>query len=116
MVDINPSFVPRGLKQSIPAVAVSPRKPIKAKGKVRESTVPGGILNFFGPNSTFMAGPKGGPTLTTSAPLKPNVAGKSSGKRTLAEVMDQDIQRRKKHRRSPSPLKQIRPKQSKFFG
>ena len=44
----------------------------------------------------------------------PNLAGKASGKRTLAEVMDQDaaVKNIKKHRRSLSPGK---PTSSKFF-
>ncbi|KDR79970.1 hypothetical protein GALMADRAFT_1172081 [Galerina marginata CBS 339.88] len=40
------------------------------------------------------------------------LTGKASGKRTLAEVMDQDMERKKKHRKSNSPAK---PTSSKFF-
>lgn len=45
--------------------------------------------------------------------VKPlGLAGKASGKRTLAEVMDYDMERKKKTRKSSSP---IRSTQSKFF-
>jgi len=45
--------------------------------------------------------------------VKPHgLAGKASGKRTLAEVMDHDIERKKKTRKSSSP---VRSRQSKFF-
>jgi hypothetical protein len=46
--------------------------------------------------------------------VKPNLTGKASGKRTLADVMDNDLERKKRLRKSPSPVKN-QPRQSKFF-
>lgn len=54
--------------------------------------------------------PRSKPTQT----VKPNLTGKASGKRTLADVMDNDLERKKRRRKSPTPVKnQVR--QSKFF-
>lgn len=114
MEDINKGFVPRALKPLAPA-SNSPVKSLKAKGKMRESAPPpsaksrvGGIFNFFGPNPIIPPRPK-----KTPVPVaKPNLTGRASGKRTLAEVMEQDIERKKKPRQSYSP---VRTAQSKFF-
>lgn len=63
-----------------------------------------------GPNPTIPPRPR-------SPPLKLMTVGKASGKRTLAEVMDQDIAVKKKKKRSPSSAP-TSPKvtSSKFFG
>ncbi|KAF8965047.1 hypothetical protein BDZ97DRAFT_811241 [Flammula alnicola] len=121
MKDINPGFVPRALKP-LPTVSNSPVKSLKGKGKMRESLPPGGktreqnpptggILSFFGPNPIIPPRSKQKKPVSTAV-AKHGLTGKASGKRTLAEVMDQDMERKKKSRKSCSPLPFTR---SKFF-
>ncbi|CAA7264284.1 unnamed protein product [Cyclocybe aegerita] len=112
MDDINPSFLPRTVKP-LGMAPVSPAKSNKGKGKMRASLpAPGGIMSFFGPNPIIpprTKHPQASPVHTRAPKL--GMTGKASGKRTLAEVMDQDIERKKK-RKSASPLRST---QSKFF-
>ncbi|KAJ3502406.1 hypothetical protein NLJ89_g8902 [Agrocybe chaxingu] len=112
MDDINPSFLPRTVK-SLAMAVVSPAKSNKGKGKMQASLpAPKGIMSFFGPNPIIPPRTKQlqASPVPARAP-KLGMAGKASGKRTLAEVMDQDIERKKK-RKSASPLRST---QSKFF-
>ena len=112
MADINSGFVPRALKQ-LGKVSNSPNKLSKAKGKMREPHKSGGILNFFGLYQlvfstalfSFLALGVLGPNPVIPPRQKQNsppvvvkpygLAGKSSGKRTLAEAMDYDMERKK---------------------
>lgn len=132
MEDINEEFMPRALKPLAPRLASnSPPKSSKAKGKMRESNLPiikpqsGGILNFFGMSASVCCQAQShrlhlGPNAiippqakqVALAKPKPNLTGKASGKRTLAEVMEQDMSRKKKPRQGYSPL---RTTESKFF-
>ncbi|KAF8903339.1 hypothetical protein CPB84DRAFT_1774604 [Gymnopilus junonius] len=113
MDDINPGFMPRTLKP-LPLVSNSPSKGAKLKGKMRQSLPTpskptGGIFNFFGPNPIIPPRAKPNPNPPVAAK---HSHGKASGKRTLAEVMDQDLERKKKHRTSPPAVNST---QSRFF-
>ncbi|KAF7426352.1 Rad2 nuclease [Pleurotus ostreatus] len=107
MEDINPAYIPRVLKQ----IDVNR----KAKGKARRVETPtskpktpsksGGILNFFGSNAIIPPSAK----VTKTPSLRPTqhspkkmIVGRQSGKRTLVEVMDQDLSA-KRARREPVP-------------
>ncbi|KAF7351375.1 Exodeoxyribonuclease 1 [Mycena sanguinolenta] len=100
MIDINPRYVPRVLKP-LPFVVNGVKDQAKDKGKGKAS-----ILNFFGP-----ANPKVSPRAKAVSSVKPKmVVGKASGKRSLAEEMDRDIEaKRKKHQNTPPAT------QSRFF-
>ncbi len=129
MIDIDTGFIPRASKKPLPQVSVSPSKSRKTKGKMRERSPTGGILSFFGMSYNFyfedlkvqssISGPK--PVITPRIKIptavstpKLSCTGKASGKRTLAEVVDNELQQKKKLRTSPSPG-QNQQKQSKFF-
>ncbi|PPQ69679.1 hypothetical protein CVT24_001212 [Panaeolus cyanescens] len=102
MKDINPSYRPT-VKTKQPA-----RSPASTKGK--EKAKQGGLMNFFGKNPVIP------PLAKAESPTKMNKgsAGKASGKRTLAEITDQEAVQKhhKKHRNSTSPS---RAAHSKFF-
>ncbi|KAI0690073.1 hypothetical protein C8T65DRAFT_102196 [Cerioporus squamosus] len=110
MEDINPGFVPRALKtipmNSLSAAMRTPvARPDKGKGKAKEppSEKPsnGGLLKFFSPRvqgreapatteGPSAAGP-GRPASAGTPSASTMVVGKKSGKRTLAEVMEDDM-------------------------
>lgn len=103
MEDINPSFAPRA--KLTPVASTS--KSSKGKGKMKEKPSSGGILNFFGPNPIIP------PQTTQGQPIvcKQGWNRRPSGKRTLADVMEDDMAQKK--RRQISPPKSVN---SKFFG
>ncbi|EAU89661.2 exodeoxyribonuclease 1 [Coprinopsis cinerea okayama7 len=118
MNDINPGFLPGSKKHA------AATKPVSHKGKGKQvqttkevkSASTGGILNFFGANPII---PPSSSKPSKPSPLtvkQPRVvsAGQASGKRTLAEVMDSDISRKKQKQRQNSPMKATA--QSRFFG
>ncbi|KAH7886997.1 exodeoxyribonuclease 1 [Phlebopus sp. FC_14] len=86
MVDINPGFVPRVLK-GLPLHSNDVNRPCTDKGKGKVKANPeGNILSFFSPN------PRSTLSRRNSAPSRGTaVAGKSSGKRTLVDVLDEDL-------------------------
>ncbi|KAG6808906.1 hypothetical protein H0H92_002406 [Tricholoma furcatifolium] len=98
MTDINPAFNPRAKPPS--NVKKLPSRVDKGKAKATETSVKDGILSFFGPKAKIPQIPKDDrPPLSPIRPKKSS-AGKDSGKRTLAEVMDREIaeKRRQKSR------------------
>ncbi|KAG6841048.1 hypothetical protein C0991_002356 [Blastosporella zonata] len=108
MNDINPGFAPRIKPLSI--TQKESVRPVKVKGRAAPAPVKDGILSFFGPNATI-------PPRQPRVPLSPirakkSAAGKDSGKRTLAEVMDRDIaeKRRQKSKFFDAPVSQNLPK------
>ncbi|TFY56272.1 hypothetical protein EVJ58_g7740 [Rhodofomes roseus] len=115
MDDINATFVPRALK-TIPLNVKDARMPGggKATGSrqnVGKGTV--GILSFFKPRAE---GSSGQQTATSHAPGHSITAGRASGKRTLAEVMDHDIAVKRKKQEGAQregPSREVR--NSKFF-
>ncbi|KAG6850129.1 hypothetical protein H0H93_000751 [Arthromyces matolae] len=90
--DINPAFAPR-----IKPLSKSLRSD-KGKGKAVEKPAKEGILSFFGPNPTIP--PRSREIRRPLSPIRPKkiTAGKDSGKRTLAEVMDRDMEDKRKQR------------------
>ena len=68
------------------------------------------MFGVLGPNPVIPPRQKQNSPPAIIKPL--GLAGKASGKRTLAEVMDYDIERKKKTRKSSSPMRST---QSKFF-
>ncbi|KAF4586686.1 Rad2 nuclease [Pleurotus pulmonarius] len=105
MEDINPAYIPRVLKQ----IDINR----KAKGKAKRVETPtskpktpsksGGILNFFGSNAIIPPSTKATkmPSLRPTQPSpKKMIVGRQSGKRTLVEIMDQDLSV-KRARREP---------------
>ncbi|KAG6917114.1 hypothetical protein DXG01_003780 [Tephrocybe rancida] len=103
--DINPDFTPR-----VKPLSITRRESgLLDKGKGTSTPAREGILSFFGPNAKIPPRPR-----EDRAPLSPiriktkTAAGKDSGKRTLAEVMDHDItkQRRQKSKffDAPTPV------------
>ncbi|KAJ3746706.1 hypothetical protein DFH05DRAFT_973682 [Lentinula detonsa] len=106
MVDINPGYSPcsrilRDLDNGISAAHTS-------KGKSNSGSKSNGtILNFFGPNPIVPPQPRPPPKAIMSA-------GKASGKRTLAEVMDRDVTAKKK-RKTPASAPTSPATSSKFF-
>ncbi|KAJ3905295.1 exodeoxyribonuclease 1 [Lentinula edodes] len=105
MIDINPGFRPSRMIRDIDKGTGAPRS-IKNKGMEKSKPKSGGILNFFGPNPTIP------PRL--KSPSKPIMTvGKASGKRTLAEVMDQDVATKKRKFSSSAPTSPVT--SSKFF-
>ncbi|KAH9478566.1 Exodeoxyribonuclease 1 [Psilocybe cubensis] len=114
--DINPDFLPRALKP-IHMETNTPSMTSKGKSKARQSLPTpvksgGGILDFFGRNPIIPAAPP--KKKPVAIPMKHQTVsvGKASGKRTLSEVMDQDLAHKKRHRHSYSPIKSA---QSRFF-
>ncbi|RPD61458.1 hypothetical protein L227DRAFT_69716 [Lentinus tigrinus ALCF2SS1-6] len=103
MEDINPGFVPRALK-TIPMnfASTSVARPDKGKGKAKElpSEKPSnaGLMKFFSPRmvqgreapATTEAPSAAGPGRPAGA-ASTMAVGKKSGKRTLAEVMEEDM-------------------------
>ncbi|KAG2059740.1 hypothetical protein BDR06DRAFT_672944 [Suillus hirtellus] len=87
MTDINPSFVPRTVKP-LPFQANNVNRPssVKGKGKAKAEPESGGLLTFFAPQ------PKATLTRSNSAPTRRTaVPGKGSGKRTLVDILDEDL-------------------------
>ncbi|KAG2748878.1 PIN domain-like protein [Suillus brevipes Sb2] len=87
MIDINPSFVPRTVKP-LPFQVNNVNRPtsVKGKGKAKAEPESGGLLEFFAPK------PKANLTRSNSAPTKRTaVPGKGSGKRTLVNILDEDL-------------------------
>ncbi|KAJ7599055.1 PIN domain-like protein, partial [Mycena floridula] len=108
MQDINPGFTPHS--RVLREVPVASKTPNKGKGKVTDKSPAkdGGILNFFGPNPKIPPRSKD----PNAKPLKFKItAGKSSGKRTLADVMVQDMTAKKKKKQENTASLQ-----SRFFG
>ncbi|KAJ4490138.1 exodeoxyribonuclease 1 [Lentinula aciculospora] len=108
MVDINPGFRPpsRVLRDLDNGYSLSAGGAPKGKGKESKPRT-GGILSFFGPNPAI-------PQRVKSPQLKLTMTvGKASGKRTLAEVMDQDVAAKKRKLPSSAPTSPV--KSSKFF-
>ncbi|KAJ6487742.1 exodeoxyribonuclease 1 [Mycena sanguinolenta] len=101
MVDINPRYVPRVLKP-LPFVVNGVKDQAMDKGKGKAS-----ILNFFGPANAKVSPPRAKAVCSVKPKM---VVGKSSGKRSLAEEMDRDIEaKRKKPQDTPTAT------QSRFF-
>ncbi|KAG1823376.1 uncharacterized protein BJ212DRAFT_676171 [Suillus subaureus] len=87
MIDINPSFVPRTVKP-LPFQANNVNRPssVKGKGKAKAEPESSGLLTFFAPK------PKATLTRSNSAPTKKTaMSGKGSGKRTLVDILDEDL-------------------------
>ncbi|KAJ3868928.1 exodeoxyribonuclease 1 [Lentinula novae-zelandiae] len=104
MIDINPGFRPSRLIRDFDK---GPGAPRLTKDKEKNKPRSGGILNFFGPNPTIpprLKSPSSKPIMTV---------GKASGKRTLAEVMDQDVATKKRKFPSSAPTSPVT--SSKFF-
>ncbi|TFK21821.1 hypothetical protein FA15DRAFT_623405 [Coprinopsis marcescibilis] len=113
MVDINPNYRP-----GTGAKPLSTSKQPNQKGKAKEAKPApnGGIYSFFGPNPIIPREEK--PSRKAVAlPIKQqpknSSTGKASGKRTLADVMDEDIARKKPKQRQSTPGNFST--QSKFF-
>lgn len=68
------------------------------------------IITFVGPHPVI---PRSKPCKPIST-AKPTLTGKASGKRTLADIMDNDLETKKRLRESPTPLKTA-PRESRFF-
>ncbi|KAI0319310.1 hypothetical protein OF83DRAFT_822217 [Amylostereum chailletii] len=136
MEDINPSYIPRSVRPlPLDEHDVNQPSPASArKAKVKAHN--GSILNFLAPKAKSSPAPR---SVSHPQPVVQKiVAGRASGKRTLADVMDQDLSAKRKkqdsrshshHRRpsSPSPLpvahaaslENLPPRtlaQSRFFG
>ena len=130
MEDINPTYTPRiPLKNAV----LGSSHQVKGKGKgTPGQSASEGILQFFGrypskwccdlvltyiplaPKPKGLQNPK---PSSAFHPIRNPTTGKGSGKRTLAEVMDQDIAAKKKKREaSLSPKKPKGSKESRFFG
>ncbi|KAF9269670.1 hypothetical protein L218DRAFT_850475, partial [Marasmius fiardii PR-910] len=112
MEDINPSFVPRTrILRELPLSKSSVNRSQKGKGKIRDSAASEGILSFFGPNPKIPQMPKS-PSIkaqgVTHGKIK-MVVGRESGKRTLPDIHDQDLNAKK---RKTSAKTDIR---SRFF-
>lgn len=135
MEDINSTFVPRvPLKSNI--LNYSKEDKGKEKARTPGKSVSEGILHFFGVymqshlyirvkmlNYLQIAAPKpkvASAPKSSSQPVKSSmVVGKASGKRTLADVMDQDIAAKKKKREqslTPQKSKSKVLTESRFFG
>ncbi|KAG7095376.1 hypothetical protein E1B28_006133 [Marasmius oreades] len=111
MEDINPNFVPRTrVLREIPFCKLSVNRPHKGKGKMRDPAASEGILDFFGPNPKILQIPKPPSTKAKGATgVKNMIIGKESGKRTLPDIHDEDMNAKK---RKTSAKTDIR---SKFF-
>ncbi|KAI0947714.1 hypothetical protein AcW1_009409 [Taiwanofungus camphoratus] len=123
MEDINSTYVPRVLR-TIPMHSKSLNCSGKNKGLVKRkaSEKPTtDILSFFTPKSKTGNAPEGhSDNFTVKVSQDPTkssmTAGKSSGKRTLAEVMDHDIAaKRKKRERASHEARPSKLTPSKFF-
>ncbi|KAL0575211.1 hypothetical protein V5O48_006750 [Marasmius crinis-equi] len=115
MEDINPGFVPRTrVLQDLPLPGKPINRSLKGKGKTRDTVASEGILSFFGPNPKIPQMPKS-PTKTkvVTGSKSKMVVGKQSGKRTLADIHDQDSQSKKQKRTTSTKPAFTR---SKFFG
>ncbi|KAI0676334.1 hypothetical protein C8Q78DRAFT_996790 [Trametes maxima] len=151
MEDINPSYAPRALKP-IATNAVTPgtgHRPDKGKGKAKDTPAPpakpaaaaGPLHKFFAPQvrgtaagtSSMPASASGSQPqdamgrpcprpASVGAPV-PMVVGKKSGKRTLAEVMHEDMAAKRKRHDSggeaaaaaPAAMPRRTPTTSEFF-
>ncbi|OJA20216.1 hypothetical protein AZE42_02134, partial [Rhizopogon vesiculosus] len=112
MIDINPSFVPRMVKPlPFQANVVNRPSSVKGKGKAKAEPESGGLLNFFAPKQ------KATLTRSNSAPTKRTaVPGKGSRKRTLVDVLDEDLAaKRVKINQASSSTNVTLPTQSRFF-
>ncbi|KAG2154183.1 PIN domain-like protein [Suillus bovinus] len=112
MIDINPSFVPRTVKP-LPFQANNVNRPssVRGKGKAKAEPESGGLFTFFAPK------PKATLTRSNSAPTKRTaVPGKGSGKRTLVDILDEDLAaKRIKINQASSPTDISLPTHSRFF-
>ncbi|KAL6299226.1 hypothetical protein BKA93DRAFT_611929 [Sparassis latifolia] len=122
MEDINPSYVPRALKaipMNVKNIGQSDKDRAKERRKESEKPPLGGLLHFFTPKSKAATTPKSCSRMNGAQAEKSSAkvvitAGRSSGKRTLAEVMEQDMAvKRKKQEEYSNPAS--RPISSKFF-
>ncbi|KAJ8462326.1 hypothetical protein ONZ45_g17974 [Pleurotus djamor] len=104
MEDINPGYIPRVLKR------IDLNRDRKGKAKAKQPETPiikkpppspksGGLFDFFGPKAIIPPSAKSKPASTTKSPKK-MVVGKASGKRTLVEVMEQDLAAKRARRES----------------
>ncbi|PSS36962.1 hypothetical protein PHLCEN_2v1178 [Hermanssonia centrifuga] len=125
MEDINPTFVPRALKP-IPMNSMNlPRSDArKGKGKMilPEKAKSTSLLTFFSPKSKMETPPKSSsrptpPHIGSRAKICVPIAGRSSGKRTLADLMEEDMSaKRKKHNDKKRPTdRTLTTATSKFF-
>ncbi|GLB42344.1 putative xeroderma pigmentosum G I-region [Lyophyllum shimeji] len=110
MQDILPEFMPRAKPSPLVLKEINRRD--KGKGKAAATPVKEGILSFFGPNPKIP--PRERRRSVSPICVKKTTAGKGSGKRTLAEVMDQDIRIRNRKQKSkffgtPAPMAQAAP-------
>ncbi|TDL16707.1 hypothetical protein BD410DRAFT_614988 [Rickenella mellea] len=109
MEDINPSFVPKSVR-SLPLRAQDPNTPVNGKAKGKEkATSSGGLLNFFTPLPKATTSPKRPATHPTSV-------GRASGKRTLVDVMDEDMAVKKKRLEELQRKRAVALSSSRFFG
>ncbi|KAH7923455.1 hypothetical protein BV22DRAFT_582643 [Leucogyrophana mollusca] len=112
MIDINPGFIPRTVKKLalLPSDTNRPTSD-KGKGKAKPEPCNEGLRSYF------TSKPKSTLSRSNSAPTnRTAVAGKSSGKRTLVDVMDEDAAV-KRIRVDQPPAATMAPKftQSRFF-
>ncbi|KAI0346411.1 hypothetical protein BDW22DRAFT_754748 [Trametopsis cervina] len=110
MEDINPTFTPRVLKPKTLNGTSLPKLDASLKGKARmsgpEKSNTSNLLTFFTPRAKVGARRNNGSMSVvereTSQPPA-TVAGRSSGKRTLAELVDEDIAAKRKRREEREP-------------
>ncbi|KAG5646334.1 hypothetical protein DXG03_003657 [Asterophora parasitica] len=98
MIDIFPGFVPRERLKPLPLTSMATNRRDKGKGKAVSVPAKDGILSFFGPKPKIP--PRSAEVSSSPIRVKKGSAGKASGKRTLAEVMDGDIAVKKQKQRS----------------
>ncbi|CCL98226.1 uncharacterized protein FIBRA_00220 [Fibroporia radiculosa] len=112
MEDINPTFVPRVLKpipKNMPILSRSEKDIVPEKPTI-------GILSFFTPKSKIAPAPQSGLRAVPVAGKHTAAAGRASGKRTLTEVMDQDMAaKRKRREETHREVRSIGLTSSKFF-
>ncbi|KAJ3544540.1 hypothetical protein NM688_g5730 [Phlebia brevispora] len=113
MEDINPTFVPRALRPLRMNTSAVHTPEVKGKGKGKmiaasEKSKGTSLLTFFTPKAKLESAPRGlpQPVRAQTDPRKTGtVAGRSSGKRTLAELMDEDVLAKRKKRNEEDELR-----------
>lgn len=127
MEDINSTFVPR-VPLNLNVLKNCRQDHGKGKGKAAGKSASEGILHFFGKyiviislrqSFTFSVAPKQKATpKSSSQPVQTAmVVGNASGKRTLADAMDQDLAAKKKQREQSLTAKKPNGlTESRFFG
>ncbi|THH19536.1 hypothetical protein EW146_g1654, partial [Bondarzewia mesenterica] len=112
MEDINPSYIPRTVKP-LPLMTTDLNRSAKAKGKMPEKARSENLLNFF--TKTKVTEPKSA-SQPHSATFNKIVAGRASGKRSLAGIMHEDMAaKRKKLDDVATEERENIPMQSRFF-